>query len=530
MAADPSPDGAGFGADDRKKAHRGTVLSIVGGVVLAGVRAMGFILRAIFGGEMWGLYAIAWSLIELFAFFLVGGFNDAVVIFASRVKHGQARSDESLDVHYRAMGTLVIAPLVVSLALALGIHFGAESLHAALWSSHDPMIVPLVQTLAWSLPLLVLVQVPVEATRASLHFGFAIGIVQVAFPVLSLLWAIGLYYTVTPSILAVAQGSVLALVTCLPASLFAYSRHFDLAKTFRSAFGRRWDREVLSFAFPQSLNMMLNQGLVRLDSLMLSFFGVSANAIGVYSLVSDLTQIVRLAKMAFSGVFSPLVAKYRAQSNKRGVVEALERFAKKTSSLGLLLFLVVLSLWPVFIFEQGETWSDSKVFPFLLCAGPLMSCFFGLCGNALLMYGHSRLLLINALVSGLLNLVLNALFIPWWGLFGAALATAIANVTISVLQIVELKRLESVSLKASYYARTLLAATPAVALVLYMTLAHWPVTQLPYDLPDWVPRAFLAGSAVTLYLVLQVLLPGERPLALPSKKASAPGNEPPPAT
>ena len=43
--------------------------------------------------------------------------------------------------------------------------------------------------------------------------------------------------------------------------------------------------ESLSFALPQSLNMMLNQGLVRLDSLMLSFFGVSANAIGVYSLV-----------------------------------------------------------------------------------------------------------------------------------------------------------------------------------------------------------------------------------------------------
>lgn len=522
VPTDVASEGSGFGEDDRKKTRRGAILSVLGGIVLAGVRAMGFVLRAIFGGEMWGLYAIAWSLIELLAFFLVGGFNDAVVIFASRVRHQdqtEARSPEALERHYRALGTLVMVPLSVSLAIALGIQLGAEGLYEWLWSAHDPRIVPLVQTLGWSLPLLVLVQVPAEATRASLHFGFAIGIVQVAFPLLSVLSAVALYYTVSPSILAVAQGTLLALGLCIPASLYAYAKHFDLGRTFRSAFGFRWDREVLSFAFPQSLNMMLNQGLVRLDSLMLSFFGVSANAIGVYSLVSDLTQVVRLAKMAFSGVFSPLVAKYRAEKNKRGVIEALERFARKTSSLGMLLFLVVLCLWPAFIFKPGETWNDSAFFPWLLCAGPMMSCFFGLCGNALLMYGHSRVLLLNAMAAGLINLILNALFIPIWGLFGAALATAISNVTISVLQIVELKRLESIGVQASYYLRTLAAATPSIVAVAFFTLFSWPVTSTPFDVPNWVMRTGLATISALTYLALLWFLPGTRPLSFGSRRS-----------
>ncbi len=502
---------SGFDHEDRKKTRRGTVLSIVGGVVLAGVRAMGFFLRAIFGGEMWGLYAISWALIELLAFLLVGGFNDAIVIFSSRQKHSATSSDE----HYKSMATIIVAPLLVALLVATSIHIFAEPLHTAFWSEHDRLLIPLTKTLAWTLPLLVLVQIPVEATRATLHFGFAIGIVQIAFPILSVVCALALYFTVTPDILAVAQGTLLSLFLCLPASLYAYGKHFDLVATFRAAFGLRWDREALSFALPQSLNMMLNQGLVRLDSLMLSFFGVSANAIGIYSLVSDLTQLIRLAKMAFSGVFSPLAAKYRAQGNKRGVSEALDDLVRKTSSLGLVLLLAVMSVWPVFIFKAGETWDDSTLFPWLLAAGPMMSCFFGLCGNTLLMFGHSRALLLNATTTGLLNLILNALFIPMWGLFGAALATAISNVSISILQIIELRKFEDLGVRPSYYRRTLLAAVAPLSAVFFFSAISWPATGDKLGLSNLVARIALAACAVAAYGLLQWILPGKKPFGAP---------------
>ena len=504
-----------FSAQDREKARKGTALSIIGGIVLAGVRSMGFFLRAIFGGEMWGLYAIAWALTELLAFLLLGGFNDAVVIFASRLHHGE---DENLEtLHYRSVATIIRAPLLASMAVATALHFYAPWLHQTLWSNHDPIIVSLVQTLAWSLPLLVLVQIPVEATRASLRFGFAIGIVQIAFPILSLLAALALYFTIEHSILAVAQGAIVALVFCLPASIYAYSRQFDLRQTLRSIVSAPWDREALSFALPQSLNMMLNQGLVRMDGLMLSFFGINANLIGIYALVGDLTQLIRLAKMAFSGVFSPLVAKYRAQNNRSGVLEALDHMIRKTSSLGVLLLLAVMSVWPLFIFSQGEKWHGSRVFPWLLAAGPMMSCFFGLCGNTLLMYGRSRLLLVNALVAGALNLVLNSLFIPLWGIEGAAIATAISNVTISVLQIVELRRFESISLRWGFYARTVAAGTPSILLVFWMTTQVLEVTGDSFGQSNLQLRVLLASVAILSYFALQWALPGARPFG-PSRK------------
>ncbi len=515
------PEEAGFSVTDRKAAKTGALLSVIGGVFLAAVRAMGFFLRAIFGGDMWGLYAIAWALIELISFFLLGGFNDAVVIFSSRAHHesdldgdGNGES-KGTDDHYQAMATILKVPFALALAVALGLHLTAPSLHAALWSGQDPLLIDLLQTLAWALPLLVLVQVPAEATRATLSFGWAIGIVQIAFPVLSVLCALGLYFTMTPGILAVAQGTLVALFLCVPVSLYAFSRHFEVRKALRASLSPRLHREALSFALPQSLNMMLNQGLVRLDSLMLSFFGVSANTIGVYSLVGDMTQVIRLTKMAYSGVFSPLVAKYRAQKNRTGVDQALDVFTRKTSSLGVAVWLAVMATWPLFIFQSGEKWTEPHLFAWLLCVGPLMSCFFGLCGNALLMYGRSRLLLLNALLSGTLNVVLNALLIPPLGLSGAALATAISSITISCLQMTELRNLERLSPHIRYYTRTLIsAAGPALALILFAGLL-WPVEN-PED--QWAPRLILALLCVAVYGLLQVILPGKRPFDLARKR------------
>jgi O-antigen/teichoic acid export membrane protein len=509
-----SSEVSAFSAGDRKKAQTGTLLSICGGVILALVRGAGFFLRAIFGGEMWGLYAIAWALTELLAFFILGGFNDAVVIFASRV-HARTdagpASDREKQKDFEALATILRAPFLIALLVAVALHFFSPEIHRLLWSEHDPLVVDLVRTLAWSLPLLVLVQVPAEATRSSLKFGYAIGIVQIAFPVLSLLLAIALFYTITPSILAVAQGAVLALVLLVPVSLYAFSRHFDLVRTLRASFSGRWDREALSFALPQSLNMALNQGLVRLDSLMLSFFGVGANTIGIYSLVGDLTQLIRLAKMAFSGVYSPLVARYRALLNHAGVAEALDHFVRKTSSIGVVLFLVVMSLWPLFIFREGEVWADSKAFPWLLCAGPLMSCFFGLCGNTLLMYGYSRLLLGNALASGALNVILNALLIPPYGVFGAALATAISNTTISLLQVFELRRIENLGVDLWVHLRTATSAAPSVVAVYVLGTLTWPLSGASLDLAALLPRVALAALAVLAYGVLLFVLPGKRP-------------------
>ena len=507
-----------FAEEDRKKVALGTVLTVLGGICLAGFRSMGFVLRSIFGGSAYGLFAIAQSGIELMAYLLLGGFNDAVVYHASKwtTRRDAASTDaeraEAEEGLYRALATTLLPPFAVALGVALAAQFLLPTLHRMFWSQHDPLLVELGRTLALALPLIVLMQLCAEATKAGLQFVWQVGIVQVLFPVLTLCFALALHQFAGLGIDALAWGLIGALTVAATAAVFAFGRFFSIARTLRAAATLRWDRDVLVFALPQSVNMMMNLGLTKADGLMLSAF-VSADAVGVYVLVSDLTQLIRLGKMAFSSVFSPLVAKYQAAANRRGIQDALGTLIPITATLGLLLTLGIMGNYEAAILKEGEDWSGGRLYPWLLCVGPLMSCFFGLAGNLLLMTGHSRLLLYNSLGAGLLNLVLAALLIPQGGLVGAAAATAISNFAISFAQIVEMQRLERYRLHWRYYLRTLIAGLlPVIGVVAAYApfapelLAHLPGESLVWQRAGWV------GAMVAIYALLVFLLPGTNPL------------------
>jgi O-antigen/teichoic acid export membrane protein len=479
---------------------------------------MGFVLRAIFGGPAYGLFAVAQSATELAAYFLLGGFNDAIVYHASRhiTARDAATSPDEAAAHderlYRALATCVVPPLLLGLLLALVTPLVLPAVYRLVWTQHDPEIISLMRVLGLGLPLIVVMQLFAESTKTSMQFHWQVGIVQVLFPSLTLLFALGFHYGAGLGIASLAWGLVCGLAVAAPLSVFAFSRFYSLRRFVRAALAFDWDREVMRFALPQSVNMVMNLGLTKVDGLMLSGF-VSANAVGIFVLVSDLTQLIRLAKMAFSSVFSPLVARYQAALNREGIEQALHSLVQLTSALGVVLAIGIMGMYEHAILADGETWTHGRVFPWLLCVGPMMSCFFGLAGNLLLMTGHSRLLLYNSMGAGLLNVILNWLFIPHWGLVGAAAATAISNFAISFTQVVEMGRLEGYRYRWSLYRRTVLAAAPPLAGVVFAHTAWFSsvATWLPSDSPR-LDAGLWTALMIALYLGLHLLLPGPSPL------------------
>jgi O-antigen/teichoic acid export membrane protein len=402
--------------------------------------------------------------------------------------------------------------LIAAVAVALAAQVALPLLHRLFWSQHDLLLVGLGRLLALALPLVVLMQLCAEATKATMEFAWQVGIVQVLFPLLTLLFAFALHRGAGLGIASLAWGILLALVVATSVAVYAFSRLFSPARTLRAGAALRWDSEVLVFALPQSINMLMNLGLTKVDGLMLSAF-VSADAVGVYVLVSDLAQLIRLGKMAFSSVFSPLVARYQAASNRRGIEEALATLIPITATLGILLTLGVMGNYEAVILHEGEQWSGGRLYPWLLCVGPLMSCFFGLAGSLLLMTGHSRLLLYNSVVAVLLNLALAALLIPRFGLLGAAVATAVSNLAISAAQLAEMHLIERYQVPLRSLARTLAAAAlpSAGVVVAYSGSASNLLSRMPGG-SAVIQRAAWVGLMVGAYALLIFLLPGTNPL------------------
>lgn len=507
----------GFSAEDRRKVTIGTFLTVIGGIFLAGFKAMGFVLRAVFGGVHYGLFAIAQNLTEMLAYFLVGGFNDAIVYLGAKnlegreaAQRGEADAPRVSDEEglYRTLATCIGVPLAISLVIVLLVQLALPMLYDWWWSSHDELLLQIVRVLICALPFLLLCQLPTEAMKIFLDFRWQVGVVQVFVPTATVLYGLSFYYLFDMGIEALAWALLAATMTGTPIALFGFGRRFSLGKTIRAFFRFRFDKEVLNFAIPQSLNMMLNLGMVRVDSLMLSGF-VSANAVGIYSLISDLTQLIRLAKMAFSSVFSPLVARYQAANNREGIRDALHSLVRFTAALSIPLLIFMMVMYPHFVLSGEETWAYDRWFPWLLAVGPMMSCFFGLAGNLLLMTGHARLLLFNSVVCGIFNLALNLLLVPPLGLFGAALGTAIANFTISFMQIVEMRWIEKLTMPPRLYAWILVAAALplGVAATVFTEQGQALISMMPGS-SAVVQSGMYAGLAITVYVLVLFLPPG----------------------
>jgi O-antigen/teichoic acid export membrane protein len=548
---------------------RGAMLSVGGGLAMVGVRSLGLILRAVFGGEAYGIFVIAYNLVELLTYFLLGGFVDAIVLFAARYlpETGEAKekmdrafdtSDGDASTHpvpehvaaiapaaiardevtsaahatdlpvadellspderhnrlYLALGTAIGVPLLMSIAVAALVWVLAPLLHETIWSDHDPLIVTMVQRLSWTLPLLVLMQLPSEAIKSRLQWGWSVGIVQVGFPSISLAGALVSELVFHRGIMGLVDGVLVAFAVCVPLSLFAFSRVFSLPSFMRAVLSLKLDRSVVVFAVPQGLNMALNQGLIRVDALVLSAF-ISANAVGVYALVAEMTQLVRLAKMSLSSVYSPLAARLHAAMQRDALLNALRRMATMTSLLSIPLLLVIMSIYPSLVLDADEVWEWPAIYPWLLVVGPMMSCFFGLAGNTLLMVGRPKLLLMNSTISGSLNIVLNLILVPVAGVLGAAIGTAISNFTISFLQIIELAKLEKLRFHLRIYLRTLIAAALPVGLVMWLGeptgLVLHGLTGLDVDI--WLRGGF-AAAMVALFALTYALGPGPSALAV----------------
>jgi O-antigen/teichoic acid export membrane protein len=477
--------------EDQAKVRKGVFLTVLGKFAELSQGVYLFLARYLFGGEQFGLFIIGFNIMELLSRFLTGGFGDAATFFSAKHLEQKERGEGAL---YRSLFTVLLMPLLLSIFLATILFFLIDPIYAKFWSQHNEQLKTMIQGYVIVLPLMVLVKVPLQAIKGHMEMGWAVAIENTALPLFHLLLSL-LFFVLDFSGQGLVWASVLSYGLLVPLSWYGFFRYYSLTKLLR-----HWgfSRECLAFSWPQSFNMMMNYGLVKVDSIMLSAF-LSADSVGIYTLVAELMRSIRSAKTTFSGVYAPLVAKYKEQNNRLGIEHALWSISRSTALLSIPLLVIIQIFFNDVIAGPGSIWEFSIAIPWLLALGPMMSCFFGLAGNTLLMTGHTRLLLSNSLLLMGVNVLLNYLLIPQWGMLGAAWATALSGLGISITQVLQLRYFENIHFHYGKHLQVVLYALPFVLLALFLQ-SDFFVLSIKGVLP-----LFAAKTAVTSVVLLMVL-------------------------
>lgn len=190
----------------------------------------------------------------------------------------------------------------------------------------------------------------------------------------------------------------------------------------------RWLRSALPFMLISGM-YVLN---ARTDVVMLGALA-GTDAVGLYTPAARGAELISFVLLAVNTALAPTLARLFA-GGKRDQLEATAARSTRLITLSTLpLALGMVLLGGPFLHLFGPEFVGAYTALVILSVGQLINAATGTVGTLLNMTGYERDTALAVGSSAVLNIVLNALLIPRFGIEGAATATALSTLTWNVL-------------------------------------------------------------------------------------------------
>ncbi|WP_313650865.1 oligosaccharide flippase family protein [Pseudomonas soli] len=207
----------------------------------------------------------------------------------------------------------------------------------------------------------------------------------------------------------------------------------------------RWDRggqrELLSYSAKSHPDLLFQQLILRSDYLFIGAL-LGSTALGHYAMASAAAELLLIVPEA---VTTPLMKRLLQQDAGMERITPLALRLTATVMLGACLGMALIGHWLIITLFGADY---APAYPALLA---LLPGLLGLCYASILrldLLGKNRPGTVSLMMGAgaALNLVLNILLIPAWGIVGAAAASSIAYLAVTVAMLVLYCRLSGVPL------------------------------------------------------------------------------------
>lgn len=251
----------------------------------------------------------------------------------------------------------------------------------------------------------------------------------------SFIWVIISY------LFSVIVTAILFLIYFL--SKFKKQFNFLFKKTNR-AFSFLVGKKMLIFSLPLLLVTILNQIMSWTDTLMLGYFK-TANEVGIYNAALPLGQFISIALGSILFLYIPIASELYAQKNLQGIKRSYIVLTKWLSAATLPLTLVFIFFPKTTLsFLYGTKYISAANVLQILSLGFFINNVMGPNGATLIAMGKTKFLMYVTVIAAIVNVALNIILIPIWGMKGAAVATVTAIILINAIRSIKLYSLSKI--------------------------------------------------------------------------------------
>jgi O-antigen/teichoic acid export membrane protein len=214
-------------------------------------------------------------------------------------------------------------------------------------------------------------------------------------------------------------------------------------------------------------------------TIMLGYFK-SAEVVGVYSAVSPLVGFLGLLIGPMGFVYVPVVSKLWGE-NRTGLVGPIYQIMTKWCFLLTFPIFVLMFVYPEYLLTNiyGADYSGGAIVLRILALGAIANSYFGFNYHTIMASGDSNLLMKCSLASAGMNVLLNFILIPQYGIIGAAIASTVSFSAIEVFMTFKIWKNQSMHPFTLTYRRLTVIGILMVAIMLtarealILTGANW---------------------------------------------------------
>ncbi len=290
------------------------------------------------------------------------------------------------------------------------------------------------------------------------------------------------------------------IVLCLILGI-SVIRSFDITFTLKGIFAKSFFREIfdfISFSFLGSFGIIM---VLQIDQIMVSqMLGLDQN--GIYTTAVFMALVIELPRRYVSQIIHPYIADDLQKENYSKVNENYRETSDVLIWLGGFLFIVItLNLDNIYhIMPNGEGFVAGFWIVYIVGATKLIDMLFSVNGEIISISRYYRINVILIVFLGILTVVTNRIFIPIYGMHGAATASLLTYLVFNVIKYIILKvnfRLDPFSLKS-------------ILIIAFLIAVYYLISLIPPLADPWID--LIARCAITgaiMILSIYILRPSE---------------------
>jgi len=292
--------------------------------------------------------------------------------------------------------------------------------------------------------------------------------------VLALILTIGFFALDFQNVILAMAGTVIVISIML----FIYfiknkKKLLGVKKSFgwSSSIGKK----LLLFSLPLLLVNIMHSVTSWADTMLIGYFLIE-DFVGYYQAAEPLSHIIGIALSVTHFLYNPLVTTFYAQ-NKIQENRVIFTTITKWVCFGTLPIALILLFYPNWIvtFFYGEEYILAVIPLQILAIKAFLNNFVGPVGGTLTAYGKTKFLMYATGTSAGLNVILNIILIPYYGIIGAAIATAISTTYYSMIKVKKLKDISGIHPIRNQIIKPIILSTMLGFFLVYLLRYFFPI-------------------------------------------------------